>query len=136
MELHVFEEFFVVEPAGGKRLLYDGSALRFAVNGKILREPAAVCELAQDTHAHAVNGADPHALAARDHVRKALAHLVRRLVGEGDGEDGGGQDALLLHEVRNARGEHARLAAARARKDEHGALRIGDRLFLFFVEFA
>ena len=136
VELHVFQEFFVREAAGGKRLFDDRGALRFAVNGKIRGEPALFGKAAQDAHAHAVNGADPHAFAARDHVRKALLHLVRRLVREGDGEDGGGQHALLLHKIGDARGEHPRFAAARARKDEHRPLRVGDGLYLFFVEFA
>ena len=128
VELDVFQELFVVKATLLEGLFYDGRALRFAVDGKILVVADALGVHAQDAHAHAVDGADPHALAPIDHIRKAHAHLVRRLIREGDGEDGRGAHPLFLDEVGDARGEHARFAAARAREHQHRALGIGDGL--------
>ena len=135
VEFDVFELLFVLQPAFGERLLDDVGALRLAVDGEVFLEAAAVGELAQDAHAHAVNGAHPHGGSAVDHGGEALLHLVGGLVGEGDGEDGGGIDPLLLDEVGDARGQNARLAAARARQHEHGALGVRHRFDLLFVEF-
>ncbi len=52
----------------------------------------------------------------------ALHHLPRGPVREGDREDLAGRDAVIAHEVRDAVGEHARLAGAGASDDQHGAL--------------
>ena len=50
----------------------------------------------------------------------AVAHLAGRLVGEGDGQDAVGVDAALGHQVGDAVGDDARLAAAGPRQDEEG----------------
>ena len=128
VEFYVFKQFFVVEAAFLKGLFDHRRALGFAVNGKVFAVAEALGVHAQNAHAHAVDGADPHTLRAVDHRREALAHLVCRLVGEGDGENGGGVYPLLFHEIGDARGEHARFAAARAREHQHRALGIGDGL--------
>ena len=52
--------------------------------------------------------------------RDALLHFARGFVGEGDGEDVSGRDAALDH-VRDAEGDDARLARARAGEDQHRA---------------
>jgi hypothetical protein len=66
-----------------------------------------------------VEGADPHAARVdRQHGGDAGEHLARRLVGEGDCEDVGGRRSPSLDEPGDARSEHPRLAAARAREDE------------------
>ena len=82
---------------------------------------------AQDLHADGVERAEPgHAFDGAAHqVADALLHLARRLVGEGDGQDLGAARATRAHDVGDARGEHARLAGARARQHEHGPV---DRL--------
>jgi hypothetical protein len=66
-----------------------------------------------------VEGAQPHAggAAAEQHL-DALAHLARRLVGEGDREDLLGAGALGGDDVGDAVGEDPRLAAARAGEDQ------------------
>ena len=51
----------------------------------------------------------------------ALAHFVGGLVGEGDGEDGVGGDALFLDEPGDAAGDDAGLSGAGAGEDEQGA---------------
>ena len=132
----LLEQFIVVEPALVERLFDDVRPLRFAVDGKIFRKAALFREHAQDAHAHAVDGAHPHAVGAVYHGGEALFHLVRGLIGEGDGEDRRRVYPLFFHQIGDARREHARFAAARTREHEHRPLGIGDGLDLFFVEFA
>ena len=55
----------------------------------------------------------------------ALAHLLRGLVGEGDGQQLAGARAPGLHEPGDAMGEHARLARAGAGEDEQRAFAVG-----------
>ena len=81
-----------------------------------------------------MDGTHPHAGDVR-HLVQPLAHLPRRLVGEGDGKDIFGRDLHVGDKVGDARGQNARLAAARAREHEHGALGIQDGRVLFFIEF-
>ena len=64
----------------------------------------------------------------------ALAHLLRGLVGEGDGQDLAGARAPGLHEPGDAVGEHARLARAGAGQDEQRAVAVGHGLALGRVE--
>ena len=128
VEFDVFEEFFVLQTAIGERLFDDVRPLRFAVDGKVFIVPEPLGVHAQDAHAHAVDGANPHALAPLDHIRKAHAHLVRRLIRKSYGEDGRGAHPLFLDEVGDARGKHARFAAARAREHQNRPLRVGDGL--------
>ena len=73
---------------------------------------------AQDAHAHGVERADPHAARAGHQLGKALAHLCRGLVGEGDGQDLPGAHALVANHVSDAIRQHARLARARPRKHQ------------------
>ena len=55
----------------------------------------------------------------------ALAHLLRGLVGEGDGQQLAGARAPGLHEPGDAMGEHARLARAGAGQDQQRAVAVG-----------
>ena len=72
-------------------------------------EPAGVAP--QDAHAGRVERAHPHLAGHRaDQRLDPLAHLVGGLVGEGDGEDGEGADAVLVDEVGDAVREHPGLA--------------------------
>jgi hypothetical protein len=63
-----------------------------------------------------VEPAEVAQVAAED-LPDALLHLAGRLVGERDGEDRGGGDALA-DEVRHAAGDDARLAASGAGDDQ------------------
>ena len=65
----------------------------------------------------------------------ALAHLARRLVGEGDRQDAPGIGAGG-HQPRDAVGDDARLARAGARDDQQRPARVQDRLALRGVELA
>ena len=135
VEFRVFEQFFVLEAAFRERLFDDVIAFRFAVNGKIFVVADAFGILAQDAHAHAVYGAYPHFFRAVNHARKALLHLVRRLVRKGDGEDRRGVNPLFFHEVGDARGQNARFAAARPREHEYRTLGVEHGFDLFGIEF-
>jgi hypothetical protein len=74
---------------------------------------------AQDAAAGSVEGHDPGALGfAAEQRDEARAHLRRRPVGEGDGQDLVRLDAAGAHQVSDPVGEHPRLARARARDDE------------------
>jgi hypothetical protein len=87
-------------------LVVDGEGAR--VPGLQLLDVAA-----EHTDAKAVEGRDERralkALVAQE-LPDALAHLLRGLVGEGDGEDVVGRDAALGDEVGDADGDDARLA--------------------------
>ena len=90
---------------------------------------------AQDPAAGGVEGEDPdRARDAAEQVLEPLAHLPRRLVRERDR-----QDLVRLHaaggdQVRDAVGQHARLARARAGDHEQRPLGGEDRLALGVVQ--
>ena len=82
-----------------------------------------------------MEGADPHAArAAGKQGAQALAHLCRGLVGEGDGQDLPGTNALVGDHVGDAHGQHAGLAGAGARQDQQRAMGALDGLALGGVE--
>ena len=88
----------------------------------------------QDLMAGAVKGQDPPALRLGQHGADAPLHLLRRLVGEGDGEDMVGGYAQRLCDEGIARGENARLTAARARRNAHIPFGRRHRFPLSFVQ--
>ena len=67
-------------------------------------------------------------------VLQAPAHLLRRLVGEGDGQQVGGGHPHFPHEIGQAVGEHPGLTAAGAGQDEERPFGMKDRLPLLRVE--
>jgi hypothetical protein len=90
--------------------------------------------LPQQPHAQRVEGADHHLLGRPPDQRLGpLAHLGRRLVGERDG-----QDALGVHpgldQARDLVRDHPRLARARAREHQAGALQEIDGILLREVQ--
>ena len=90
------------------------------------REVGAVAEplrlAAQDPSAGGVEGEDPEAAAAAaEKAFEAFPHLPRRLVREGDGEDLVRLRADGVDQVRDAVGQHPRLAGAGAGDDEERA---------------
>jgi hypothetical protein len=100
-----------------------------------LREPRLAVVCAQQPVAQAVKGADPHAAGVdRQHRRDARQHFLRRLVGEGDRDEAARAHLPGLDQPRNARGEHARLAAAGAGEDQRRLVRQRDRFELLFIE--
>ena len=121
-------------PAPGKILLLrveprEANAVRHEVGGVLAIQDGEVRPVAdelpvapEDQVPHVVEGAAPHAARVRlDERRRAMQHLARRLVREGDEEDGFGRHALL-DEARQAVGDGVRLAAARPRDDEERTL--------------
>jgi hypothetical protein len=91
---------------------------------------------AQDLDAGRVEGAEPgHALhRLADQMGDALLHLARCLVGEGDGENLGGEGAALVENVGDTRGQDPRLAGAGASQHQHRAIERLDRRLLLGVE--
>ena len=77
-----------------------------------------------------------HGIACSEPVNSAdaLAHLARRLVGEGDGEDFVGARAAGGDEMGDAGGQHPRLADARAGQHEHRPVQRLDRAPLLVVQ--
>jgi hypothetical protein len=67
-------------------------------------------------------------------ITHALLHLGRGAVGEGDREDLGGRCQPLVDQVRDAMGEHARLARSGTGHHQQRSLRVQHRLTLLGVE--
>ncbi|MGY3680304.1 hypothetical protein ACVWXU_003927 [Streptomyces sp. TE33382] len=93
------------------------------VGGVVDRERRGEAELlrlaAQDPHARAVEGHDPHGVGARaDELLDTLLHLARGLVGEGDREDLAGVHPALGEQMGDPVGQHPGLARAGPGDDE------------------
>ncbi len=82
----------------------------------------------------AVEGADPHAgRALAEHVLDAMAHLGRRLVGEGHRQNAVRRDVQALDKEGDAVHQHAGLAGAGTGQHQLMARRRGDRMVLGWV---
>ena len=95
-------------------------------------EGAAVAEAvgvgAQNAQAGRVEGRDPHFVGRRAHqLGHPAAHLVRRLVGEGDGQDAPGRGVARRHQVGDAPGQHPGLARAGTGHDQQRPAPVLDR---------
>ena len=89
---------------------------------------------AQETRTERVERAEPDLFRRiADEVVHALAHLRGCLVRERDGQDVPGRDAVR-EQVRDAAGQHLRLARARTRHDEQRSLAMLHGLFLHGIE--
>ena len=132
MIFHRFEQFLVVEITFLKGFFDNVIAFRFAVNGEVCADPHFRGVHAQNAYAHAVNGAHPR-VGNIHNARKAFFHLVRRFVGKRDRQNRRSGYAFFFDEISNARSEHARLAATRARQHEHRAFRLQHGFDLFVV---
>jgi hypothetical protein len=123
----------------GVQLLDDALEQRARVAGVVDREALRLADRlglpAKDAHARRVERRDPHALRpAAEQLLDALAHLVRRLVGERDREDLARPRFPALDEPGDAPGEDARLARAGARDDEEGGAAVLGGLALLRVQ--
>ena len=88
----------------------------------------------QDAHARRVERADPHLQCHRAHQRcDALAHLARRLVGEGDREDLHRMDALV-DEMSDAMSEHTGLARPGTGHHQQRSATMHDRIELIRIQ--
>jgi len=82
-----------------------------------------------------MEGADPQLpVPAAQQALEPLLHLVRGLVGEGDGEDVEGGQAPLQDEVGGAVREDAGLAASCAGEDQQWAIAVQNGFALTVVE--
>ncbi len=92
---------------------------------------------AQNAHAERVECGDQRLGERRvaEQALDALGHLAGGLVGEGDGEDGVGSDALFLDEPGDAAGDDAGLAGAGSGEDQQRALGGFDGGALFGIQF-
>ena len=100
-----------------------------------LRQVRVAVMRAQHPVAEAVERADPHpAHVDRRHRRQAHQHLLRRLVRERDGENRQRRRLTGREQPREARGQHARLAAAGAGQDQRRSMRQRDGGELLGVE--
>ena len=70
-----------------------------------------------------------------DESAHALAHLGRSLVGEGHSEDGIRSNSKIVNKMRDAVGDHARLARTGAGKDQDRALDLLGGFPLLRIEF-
>ena len=91
---------------------------------------------AKDADAGAVERRHPHSVgdAPADEAGHPLAHLVRRFIGEGDGEDGVRRDAVVTDEVGNPIGENPGLAGTSTGDNEHRPIDGGYRVALRRVQ--
>ena len=86
----------VAQGGAGERLLVAA-----VVDGEFFRVAERACVPAQDAHAERVEGGNLGRLRAASwrlpsSVERALVHFARRLVGEGDGQDAVGRDAVAM----------------------------------------
>ncbi len=115
--------------------LDERAAVGGVVDGEALRHAHHLGLTTQDAHARGVERRDPHSLGGTaDELVDPLAHLGRRLVGEGDGEDLARPRLPALQQPGDAAGEHARLARSGARDDQQGRPAVQHRLALARVE--
>ena len=99
------------------------------VDGERALVPEAVAVGPEDADARGVEGGHPHAPAPRaDQSGDPLAHLLRRLVGEGDGEYLPGRGVTHGDEVGDPPGEDPGLARPGSGHDQERAAPVGDRI--------
>jgi hypothetical protein len=117
------------------RLAHGGELVVLVVDQEARVEPGRARLAPQQPHAEAVEGG--HRGPQRPPAQQPLgarAHLLGRLVGERDGQDRVGGDAPVEHQVGDAMGDDAGLAATRPRQDQHWPKGGDDRLALLLVE--
>ncbi len=126
----------LVEIGGADQLLQQPQLVVRVEDGEIGVQPDQLGMAAQHLRGDRVEGAEPgHALDRRaDDPPDPLAHLARRLVGEGDGEDLGRPGAAGGDEVREPRRQRRRLAGPGAGEHQHRPLGRQHRLALRRVE--
>jgi hypothetical protein len=127
---------FLVDVFGFHQLLHQAKLVVGIQDREIRFEPGQFRVAAQHPRADGVEGAQPlHPLHhAADQRADAVLHLARGLIGEGDGQDLPRPGAPCGENVRQPRGQHARLAGARARQHQHRAFGRLHRLALFLVQ--
>ncbi len=143
----------VLGPADHRRDLPGGIALRvdvhllehqrddplgvaFVVDREVARHAEVGVLAPKDPGAGRMEREDPHALGhpGPEQALDPLGHLLRGLVGEGDGQDLVGADPALPDQERDPVGQGASLSTAGAGHDEHRALGLQDGFALDRVQ--
>ncbi len=119
-----------------QHLLHQAELVVGAEDREVGFQPDQLGVAAQDLGADGVEGAEPgHALAGRpDQRADPVLHLPRGLVGEGHRQDVEGPRPARGDQVRDARGEHPRLAGAGAGQHQDRAFRRLDGAALLVVQ--
>ena len=120
---------------GSTRLAQHAHHVVAVQDRELLLQPDPGAVLAQDAHAQAVEGGHHQVLggARADQRLGALAHLLRRLVGEGDGRDFLGRQPGLQQAANLVR-DHPRLARPRAGQHQARAVQMVHGLQLGRIE--
>ncbi len=133
---HARRPALLVDVLGFQQLLEQADLVVDVEDGEVALEAHQLGVAAQDLHADRMEGAEPrHALDhLADHQADAALHLARRLVGEGDRQDLVRPRPPGRQDVRDARGQHARLAGAGAGQHQHRPVQRLDRQPLLRIE--
>ena len=124
----------VIERQGGQVAFQDEEGVDRVDDRRPRGQPDARTMLAEQLQAIGVERADPDARGLRRcDQRDALAHLLRRLIGEGQGQDRLGRGAAR-EQVGDARRQSAGLPGPWAGLDQHRATRGMGRLLLARIE--
>ena len=118
-----------------ERLLHHRELVGRIVDDEVTREADVRRLAAQQARAERVERGDPHPFAVHPQQRlDARAHLLRGFVGERDREQAIGLAEALADEIRDAVRDDARLAGARAGKNQQRARAVEDGFLLFRIE--
>jgi hypothetical protein len=124
-----------IRPNLPQRLLHDRELIGRVVDHKIAREADMRRLPAKQACAQGVERRDPHAPTVHAEQRfDARAHLLRRLVGEGDGQQPIGLAQPLADQVSDAVGDDTRFPGPGAGQDQQRPGRMENGFLLFRVE--
>ena len=121
--------------SGRRQILDQGEGVVGVEDRETTTQPDVLRLLLHHAQAERMEGRDLQGFGgfARDQLADALAHLLRGLVGEGDGRDGG-RGMADAQQVRDLLGDHARLSGTGAGEHEQGTIAIGDGFALGGIE--
>ncbi len=118
------------------RICFEQANLVVGIENRKARfEPDRLGVAAQDARGDRMKGAEPNAVGgAADHRFEPFAHLARRLVGEGDGQQFGRKSAAGGEDMGEPRRQHPGLAGAGAGENQNRAVDRFDGAPLRLVE--
>jgi len=123
--------------SGASEAIAEEGVLRlFVEDGEVGANPIGLGIVAEETGTDVVEGADPDltADAVAEELMDSAVEFLRRLVGEGEGEDLLRRHTPRSDEVGDAIGDDARFAGSRSREDKQRGIPEIDGLALLFVE--
>ena len=134
---HLWREALDIHVHGLEDHLDEALGILGVVDRKRRGQPGRLVLVAQEAHARRVEGRHPHAARVVTHEgARALTHLGRRLVREGDRQDLARPRATRGQQVGDAVREDTRLAGTRARQDQQRRARVRHGLALTIIEAA